>query len=178
MLPSCYAYASPNCVRLYPGGAKLDPIIASIVSALAAGALASAKKVAGHAVEDAYNAVKALVVRKIGGETAVKAVEEKPKSDAAKALLAEELKASAAVEDDALLAAIAKLQETINAMPKNDVEAAGIVIGDIQSGRDVTLRRLQSKAGIKLGAITANQDVILTDLTADGDPEKTARGGS
>jgi hypothetical protein len=153
----------------------LDPIVTSIVSALAAGALAATTKVAGTAVEDAYKAVKTLIVRKIGGETAVRAVEEKPKSDAAKALLAEELQANAAVEDDALIAAIAKLQETIDALPMSAVEAAGIEIGDIRAGRDATLRRLQAKAHIKVGGITANRDVTLTDWTAGGEPEKNGQ---
>jgi hypothetical protein len=62
--------------------------LASVIGALAAGALA--KAVGGRAVTDAYDALRALIVRKVGKGGA------EPRSKTAQATLAEALVASVA----------------------------------------------------------------------------------
>ena len=66
-------------------------ILASIVGAFAAGALAKAGDVGGRAVTDAYDALRALIVRKLGQGEAVQSVEDEPRSEKAQAALAEAL---------------------------------------------------------------------------------------
>jgi hypothetical protein len=65
--------------------------LASIVGALAAGALAKAGDLGGRAVTDAYDALQALIVRKLGKGGAVQSVEDEPRSEPAQATLAEAL---------------------------------------------------------------------------------------
>src|ERR1700687_3299938 len=65
--------------------------LASIIGALAAGALAKAGEVGGRAVVDAYDGLRALIVRKLGKCGAVQSVEDEPRSETAQAALAEAL---------------------------------------------------------------------------------------
>jgi hypothetical protein len=84
----------------------MDPL-AMIVTALAAGASAAAKGVAGQAVKDGYAGLKALVVRKFGGkadvEGALDGVEKNPDSEARQAVLNEELATAQAGQDQELI---------------------------------------------------------------------------
>ena len=84
----------------------MDPITL-ITTALVAGAVAASKDVAKQAVKDAYAGLKALIVRKFGdksdAEDAMAAVEKKPDSGGRQAMLAEELEAAQAAQDDEVL---------------------------------------------------------------------------
>jgi hypothetical protein len=81
----------------------MEAATAMIVSALAAGAVAASKDVAGRAIVDAYAGLKALVVRKFGAKAdvagALAGVEKKPESDARRGVLEEELAAAHAGQD-------------------------------------------------------------------------------
>lgn len=65
--------------------------LASVVGAFAAGALAKAGDIGGRAVTDAYDGLRALIVRKLGEGGAVQSVEDEPRSETAQAALAEAL---------------------------------------------------------------------------------------
>ncbi len=84
----------------------MEPI-ATIVTALVAAAVASAKDVVGQAVKDAYAGLKALILRKFGDKAdvarALEQVEKKLDSDARRAVLAEELKEAGAGQDAELV---------------------------------------------------------------------------
>ena len=66
-------------------------VLASVIGAFAAGALAKAGDVGGRALADAYDAFRALIVRKLGKGGAVQSVEDEPRSETAQATLAEAL---------------------------------------------------------------------------------------
>jgi len=76
--------------------------LASIIGALAAGALAKAGDVGGRAVIDAYDALRSLIVRKLGKGGAVQSLEDEPRSEAAQATLAEALTKAGLVADPEL----------------------------------------------------------------------------
>lgn len=65
--------------------------LAGIIRALAAGALAKARDVGGRAIADAYDALRALIVSKLGKGGAVQSVEDEPCSEASQAAPAEAL---------------------------------------------------------------------------------------
>ncbi len=65
--------------------------LAAVIGALAAGALAKANDVGGRVVADAYDALRAVIIRKLDKESVVGDVEEDPRSEAAQAELAEAL---------------------------------------------------------------------------------------
>ena len=90
-----------------------------IISALTAGAAASAKDVVAQVVKDGYAGLKTLVVRRFGQkgdvEAALEGVEKKPDSEARQAVLKEELEKAGAAQDAEVVrqaqALLAVLQE-------------------------------------------------------------------
>lgn len=95
----------------------MDPISTAIVSAVAA----SIGKVGGEAIVDAYNGLKALIIRKYGADSkvakAVDEVEANPESKSRPAVLSEEVVAAKADQDQELLAAAQALLDQIKTQP-------------------------------------------------------------
>ena len=95
----------------------VDPIVTALLGGLAA----SAGKVASKAVEDAYGALKALLVRRLGEKSeaaeAVAKLEAKPDSEGRKATVAEELTAAKVSDDPELLEAARRLQAALEQLP-------------------------------------------------------------
>ena len=146
--------------------------LASIVGALAAGALAKAGDVGGRAVTDAYDALCAVIVRKLGKGGAVQSVEDEPRSEPAQAALAEAL-TKAGLGADAELAQQAEALRTALA----GAAAAGgadIEVGNITAKVNVLVEDLVASGRIKLGDVRAETgDATLTNLTAGaGAPKK------
>jgi len=112
------------------------------VAAVLGGAAALAGKIASKAVEDAYNALKGLLVRKLGERSeaveAVAKLETKPDSEGRKATVAEELAAAKVAEDPTLLAAARRLQAALDQLPAESLaqvqHAVGSYIAQASSG--------------------------------------------
>jgi predicted ATPase len=146
--------------------------LASVIGALAAGALAKAGDVGGRAVADAYDGLRTLIVRKLGKEGAVQSVEDEPRSEAAQTALAETL-------TKAGLSADTELAQQAEALRAAVAGAAGARGADIEAGNitakvNVLVTNLVSSGRIKLGDIRAETgDATLNNLTAGaGAPKK------
>jgi hypothetical protein len=148
----------------------MGELIASVIGALAAGALAKAGDIGGHTVTDAYDALRELIVRKLGKDDAVQNVEDEPRSEAAQKALAEELADLAPDPElgrhtEALRAAVA-------------IGGADIEIGAIVAKVNVLVNNLIATGTIKLGELRAREgDITLTNLMAGGPKKKRERGG-
>jgi hypothetical protein len=141
--------------------------LTSIVGALTAGALAKAGNVGGWVVADSYDALRALVVRKLGKGGAVQSVEDEPRSEAAQTALVEAL-TKAGLDTDAELAQRAEAVCTA-------VYGADIVVGDIFGKVNVLVNNLLANGQIKLGDIRAETgDVTLCNLTVGAESSKKA----
>jgi hypothetical protein len=123
----------------------MEPVSATILAALVAGAVAATKDVAAAAIKDAYNGFKALVVRKLGPkadvENAIQQVEAKPDSQARQDMLAEELDAAGAEQDGELVAqakALLALLETHGTKPAVSYHAELHGSGAIAQGEGAT----------------------------------------
>jgi len=147
--------------------------LASIVGALTAGALAKATDVGGRAVADAYDALRALVVRKLGKGGAVQSVEDEPHSEAAQAALAEALTKAGLATDPELAQHAKALHSAIEGAAGTG--GAALEVGDIFAKVNVLVNNLVATGRIKLGDIRADTgDVTLTNLTAGADSAKKA----
>jgi hypothetical protein len=147
--------------------------LASVIGALAAGALAKAGDVGGRAVTDGYDALRALIVRKLGKGGAVQSVEDEPRSETAQAALAEAL-TKAGLGSDAELAQHA---EALRAAVAGAAGAASadIEVGDITGKVNVLVSNLVASGRIKLGDLRAETgDATLTNLTAGAGAAKKA----
>ena len=154
-------------------GALMIEFLASIVGALAAGAIAKAGDVGGRAVTDAYDALRGLIVRKLGKGGAVQSVEDEPRSEPAQAALAEALTTAGLAADPEL----EKHAKALRAAIDGAVGTAGaaIEVGDIFGKVNVLVNDLVATGRIKLGDIRAETgDATLTNLVAGDDSPKKA----
>jgi hypothetical protein len=101
----------------------VDPItFTAIVAALSAGVATGAGKAVGeNSLVDAYQGLKTILKRKFGDDSevveAVDKLEQKPDSEARKALLKEEVEAAGADNDLEVREAAQELRELIEAQP-------------------------------------------------------------
>jgi len=154
-------------------GALMIEFLASIVGALAAGALAKAGDVGGRAVADAYDALRALIVRKLGKGGAVQSVEDEPRSEPAQEALAEALTKAGVAADPELAQHAEALRTAIDGAAGTG--GAAIEVGDIFGKVNVLVSNLVATGRIKLGDIRADTgDATLTNLTAGADSPKKA----
>jgi hypothetical protein len=138
---------------------------------LAAGALSKAGDVGSRAVTDAYDALRALIVRKLGKGGAVQSVEDEPRSETAQAALAEALTKAGLVADPEL----AQHAETLRAAVAGAAGGGGAYIeaGDITGKVNVLVNNLVASGRIKLGDIRSETgDATLTNLTAGAGASK------
>jgi hypothetical protein len=147
--------------------------LASIIGALAAGAIAKGAEIGGRAVADAYDGLRALIVRKLGKGGAVQSVEDEPRSETAQATLAEALTKAGLATDPEL----AQHAEALRAAVATAAGAGGadIEVGDIVGKANVLVNNLVASGRIKLGDLRAETgDATLTNLIAGAAAPKKA----
>jgi hypothetical protein len=150
----------------------MEPVLSSIIGALVAGAVASAGKVGGKAVSDAYEGLKELIIGKLKKRGTVISVEEDPHSEVAQEALAEAIAKGGVAADPDLASSAKKLEELLSALPKSD-KAADIDVGNIRGKVNAVVDRLTATGRIKIGDLTAETgDARLTNLTAGIAPKK------
>jgi len=95
----------------------MEPVTATIVAALVAGAVAATKDVAVEAVKDAYTSLKSLIVGKFGHKKdlteALQKVEQDPQSQGRQIMLEEELTKARAGQDADVIARARELLELL-----------------------------------------------------------------
>ena len=147
--------------------------LASIIGALAAGAIAKGGEIGGRAVADAYDGLRALIVQKLGKGGAVQSVEDEPRSETAQATLAEALTKAGLAADPEL----AQRAEALRAAVATAAGAGGadIEVGDIVGKANVLVNNLVASGRIKLGDLRAETgDATLTNLIAGAAAPKKA----
>ncbi len=100
----------------------MDPISTAILAALSAGAISGLTEASKTAITEAYSTLKALLIKKFGGESdvlhAVEQVEAKPDSAGRTATLQEEIAAAKADQDSDVLHAAQTLLHVLQASPE------------------------------------------------------------
>ena len=140
-------------------------IIASIIGSFAAGALAKAGEVGGHAVLDAYDGLKRLLVSKLQKAGAVQSVEDEPRDEAAQAVLAGALTKAGLASDPELAQHAEGLRLAI--VGSTGQGGADIEVGDVIGKVNALVTNLAATGRIKLGNIRAETgDATLSNITA------------
>ena len=138
----------------------MDPITTAILAA----APALASELVGSAVKDAYAALKALIQRKWGADSAihqaVNAVEANPQSKASAAVLEEEVGNAGAKDDREVLDAVAKLAEAL--------QSAGIA-------REQMVKIKVAISGGTVQGVVGAQNVTVTNMSFGSGPEPDKR---
>lgn len=125
----------------------VEPVTTAILAAITAGAAAGVTETVKQAIGDAYGGLKALLVRKLGGESeAVEALgklERKPDSAGWKETASEALAKAGVNQDAELLAAaevvLAKLQELPPGERQHIMQAVGSYIAQADRGGTATV---------------------------------------
>jgi hypothetical protein len=147
--------------------------LAGIVGAFAAGAVAKAGEVGGRAAADAYDGLRALIVRKLGKGGAVQSVEDEPHSEAAQATLVEAITKAGLAADPELTQLAERLRTALAGSEGRG--GAAIDVGNIFGQVNVLVDNLVASGRIKLGDIRAETgDAKLTNLTAGAEAPKKA----
>lgn len=92
----------------------MDPL-SMIVSAVVAGIVAATKDTAGQVVKDAYNGLKGVLTKKLGGSADLDGLEKSPNSNGRQETLKEELQGANAAQDAEVLAKVNELIERLKA---------------------------------------------------------------
>jgi hypothetical protein len=151
----------------------MGEILASVIGALAAGALAKAGDIGGRAVIDAYDGLRTLIVRKLGKGGAVQSVEDEPESKPAQEALAEALGKAGLAADSELARLAEALQAAVTSAAKES--GAAIDVGNIRGKVNAVVDNLLATGRIKIGDVTAETgDARVTNLAAGVSPPKKA----
>jgi hypothetical protein len=152
----------------------VEPVIVTIVNALAAGAAAAAKDVATSAIKDAYAGLKRLIVNGYGStRQAVDLVAGNPASEACQAVLAEELEKTGAAQDEALKAAAQVLLDGLASLRWEPRAAAMFDFGRLRAARNFELEDIETGGTV----LRAEQADFGGDFKATG-VRHTSAGGS
>ena len=151
----------------------MEPILTSVLTALAAGALAKSQDVASQAVADAYDGLKSLIVRKLGKGGAVQSVEDEPESETAQIALAEALAKKQLQADNELSEKAQQLEKLLADAKAADANGAGSIdIREVRGRVNATVKDLVASGRINLDAVIAETgDATVSGLRA-GVPEK------
>lgn len=118
----------------------MDPVTL-IVAALVAGATAAFKDVGSNVVKDAYAGLKALVKRAFGGSATT--TEELDKESPDKAMLEQQVRASGAADDKAIVDRARELMRLVDpagaAQGKYNVTVSGGIVGNIGDGNTANI---------------------------------------
>jgi hypothetical protein len=142
----------------------MDPVT-MIVAALAMGAAEGLKATAVDVVKDAYAGLKGLLARKYP-KVGVEAIEEKPESEARRAVVAEDLAEAGAGSDEELLALVGKLVEALRAHVPDAGAAVGVDLENVSAeflrlrdiastGTGVRVKEGEFRGGIDIEGVRA-----------------------
>lgn len=129
----------------------MDPVTTAIVAALSAGAASGITESGKKAIVDAYEALKNKLKKKFGEESkvveAVRQLEEEPKSEGRKLVLAEGVSATQAGKDPEISQAAEDLLNRVRTLPGggqyiavaigDHSVAAGHITGNVSTGDQV-----------------------------------------
>lgn len=138
----------------------MDPIVASAVSALSAGALAVGKGLATEAIKDGYKALKSFLIARFAPAAPFVEVVDRDPSETTAALLAKQLAPAAAGSEAETLAALtATLRAAIEAM-KSEAGAGAVFqllrskLGDVEVVETTSSRPLAHLEDSEAGKMT------------------------
>jgi hypothetical protein len=147
----------------------MDPFIASLVGALAAGAVAAAKDTATHAIKDAYAGIRQYIKDRYAA-VPLEALEKEPDSKGQQLVVQEKLEKAGAAKDTELPALLKQFVEALKAQMPDVGKTVGVDLQNIQAAIDVQIKRVGGEGPVKIKDVGAGKgSVIIEDV---GNPRK------
>lgn len=151
----------------------MDPVTATIVVALAAGAAAAAKDVASSAIKDAYAGLRKLIVDRYARAVPfAEAVEEDPSSEPEQAVLAKQLEQAGASSDEGLKWAAETLLNALTELREDPRAAALFDFDKLQAAKTFQLKDIQAVGTV----LRAREATFQGDFIAEGIRQKPNGG--
>jgi hypothetical protein len=119
----------------------MDTFIASLVGALAAGAIAAAKDTATQAIKDAYGGIRKYITDRYA-TVRLDELEKDPQSKGQRLVVQEKLEQAGAEDDPTLPGLAASFVETLKSQAPDAARLAGVTLEDIRAGIDIQIRRI------------------------------------
>lgn len=141
----------------------MEPISATIATALALGASAALKSTAESAIKDAYAALKTLVKRRYAAET-VDALEKKPQSDTRREAVKEDLDGSGAEQDVELLSCARQLMELVKQRAPEAMAEVGVSIEDVTASSVRISDVISSGGAVRVARTQVSGDIDISNI--------------
>jgi hypothetical protein len=139
----------------------MDPFIASLVVALAAGAVAAAKETATQAVKDAYAGIRQYIKDRYA-TVQLESLEKEPGSKGQQLVVQEKLEKAGADKDPELPKLVKQFVEALKAQVP---DFAGVDLENIRAAVDVQIRRVGGEGPVKIKDVEARSgSAIIEDV--------------
>ena len=139
----------------------MDPVVASIVAAIAGAAATSLAKVTSDAIEESYSALKHLIEKRF--EIDLSPIERRPESENSKGSLAEQLEDKSAGKDRDVVSEAERLLALLRAEADKGT-LPETAIRNIR-GQNVRISKIASEADrLVIDGVVGDRDVQITDL--------------
>lgn len=145
----------------------MEPVSATIATALALGASAALKSTAESAVKDAYEALKKLVKDRYAAAT-VDTLEKMPESLHRRAAVQEELQATPAVEDAEVLQKVRELLDAVASRSPQDAAALGVDLAHVQAEAIRISNVTAQGGGVRVSNAEVSGPIEISHVSAGG----------
>jgi hypothetical protein len=137
----------------------MEPFVASLVGALAAGAIAAAQDTATQAIKDAYAGIRQYITDRYA-KVRLKDLEEEPQSKGQQLVVQEKLETAGAANDATLTKLGASLVEALQSQAPDAVKTAGIDLEGIRAAIDVQIRRIGEAGPVTIKDVVAQDGSV------------------
>ncbi|MDJ1505512.1 hypothetical protein [Xanthocytophaga agilis] len=145
----------------------MDPIISSIVTALAAGAAAALKPTGESLIKDAYEGIKNIIVTKYKNVN-LQPLESKPESKIKQSSLAEDLSETNVANDSEILALSQHLLDLVSKYDTQSLTALGVDIEEVKAASLKIGTIISTGTGVKIKKGEFKGDITINDVRAGG----------
>lgn len=141
-------------------------IVTTIVSALAAGALASMKDIGSDAVKTAYGKLKDAIIDRTGRKGAIDSLEEDPSDDRQKDVVSAAITKVGADADPEVARLTRELNELLERLTPEQQRVVGVEIVRLK-GNNLNLKEIESSGdGVKVHDTDMRGDVTIENVKA------------
>ena len=154
----------------------MEPISAIAISLALGAAAIAGKEIVGAIVKDSYSKLKELI-RNRYPKVSVDQLEQAPESKNRRAVVEEDLTASAAGQDRELLAAAHALTELIQQHAPGAATAIGVSLKDVEAANLRLADIVASGPGVIVEGATVTGDIDIRGVRAGMPPSGPTKGG-
>jgi hypothetical protein len=137
----------------------MDPFIASLVGALAAGAVAAAKDTATQAVKDAYAGIQRYIKDRYT-TVQLEGLDKEPESKGQQLVVQEKLEKAGADKDPELPQLLKEFVEALKAQAPDAGKTVGVDLDNIQAAINVQIRRVGGEGPTKIKDVAARSGSV------------------